>query len=117
MKVNISTILAWKIINYNIIDGRLTMPTTEFDSEIEKNGYLIFDKEGCNIGDIFTSIFTGLSSTDFHKALYKYLRPEMITQHPQILGCVNVIEAKDIFGDLMEINTEYQYKFHDFLFK
>ena len=116
MNVNINTVLAWKIVNYNIIDGKLTMPRTDSDSEIEEKGFLI-DKEGCNLMDIVTAIFPDLTTNNFHYVLYKYLRPEIVTQHPQLLGCANVGEAKSIFAELIEIKDGYQYKFHDFLFQ
>jgi len=118
--VAINTVLAWKIANYTVEAGGdiLRMPITGFDSEIEdaKESPLNDDVHPLYIFNLlFPTSKVNYSYSSSHGVLYKYLRPEIITQYPQILQCRTPQDAKFQLGETILILKEHQYKHHDFL--
>ena len=90
-KAPLNSILAWMIVNY-ITEGGLRMPKTELNDEFigekdpaksEKlNPMRTFDKLFFN-----TKVRVNYSFSSQHAVMYEFLRPEIITQFPQILCC------------------------------
>lgn len=104
--VSISTAFAWHIVNYQTENGfKMNKKADDFgDIKIHQD---IFTPLFCN-----DKIKVNYSLSSMHLVLYKFLRPEIITQHPMILRCTSPEDAEDKLGKELELSADLKYPYH-----
>jgi len=116
--VNISTVLAWKLVNMKIVP-HFEFPKTPFDSNIgHSDGKIssIFNDNRNVPANILEKLFAGklkkpiTKHSDRASMFYTLLRPEIIFQYPNLLLCKEASDALDIYGEVVELSKDLKFQ-------